>query len=665
MAVAEILKVTLLGYSDLKNKIITDLHRSGLIEIKEVRKTEISKIDNIKESEIEKINNEIQELSKKVSDLTFASQILSRYQKTKGFLESMSDTKFEYTNEEYIKIVKNFKYNITGKIKKYISKINENENRINTIKNRINELKIWESIKVDINDVKNISKNIRVDFIKIDNKFYNEFIENFQELNLAEKTDINKDSEFNYLTITYHLDIERNIKALYSKYNVALVEFNDVSTTIKDKINEYEEEIKKLHSELEDIEKELKEYATYYDDLLVCIDYWKNMLSRVEVRKYFYNTESVFLIQGWIKKRDVEKLKNILSKYKEIEIITSIPDEDEDVPVVLENKRLISPFEMVTKLFGLPKKKEIDPTPLFAPFFALFFGICLTDAGYGLLLIAIATLLMKKNKYMSEGTKKLMKILVISGFFTVIFGIFAGGYFGIDFAKLPKSLLWAKEIRDKLAFLDPLKNPLRLFAFVLGLGVLQVFTGFLIKFVTLLKEKEYRGAIVEALSWMLIMIGLIAGPMLKNNYITALAVIGAVIILFFSSTNKNILMRIAKGAYGLYDITGIFGDIVSYSRLFALALSTGVIAMVINIIVMIIFKMMIKMSVIGYIIGVIVLVLGLVFGHLFNMVINALGAFIHTTRLQFVEYFTKFYEGGGEEFRPFKEELDYVYIKEN
>jgi len=382
---------------------------------------------------------------------------------------------------------------------------------------------------------------------------------------------------------------------------------------------------------------------------------------REDIKRQFFSTETTFLLKGWIREKDIPNLMELTKKFKEIHINVTPPTKDETPPVALENPGLVSPFEMVTKLFGVPGKGEPDPTPLLAPFFALFFGICLTDAGYGLVLLLLSYIIMKKFRE-NEGTQKLMKILIISGAVTVLVGALTGGWFGIDFEKLPPMFRTIKNIRDKLVILEPLKNPLALFATTLALGVLQVLTGIVIKFVMLIKQRNYYEAFTSPFAWFLIVTGIISAMLLKKTILWLIPCLGALIILLFSARTGNIIMRLLKGAYSLYGITGIFGDVLSYSRLFALALSTGVIALVINVVVGILYQMIVSVPYIGVPIAILFGLIILVFGHIFNIVINSLGGFIHTTRLQFVEYFGKFYEGSGTEFKPFKQEFKYVKL---
>ncbi len=666
MSVAKMLKLTLLGYSGIKNNLIDDVHKAGIVEIVEVKRDELKKV--LKNSEDDKkelssIENTLQDISKKKEELAFSLKFLHKYKPKKSLLESFSQERLILDNDTYIKTVRNFKYSILDEIKKLSNKLTELESLRNSILSQIEFLKPWKNLKININEVYNASPIVNVIFAVMDSKNFYEFMDIIKKVEFADCNIIHSTKEKQYFSIIYLNEIAEKIQETIKNFNLIQADFSDINITITNTIKEYTNKISQIDIELKDIENEMKAYCFAYNDMLVCLDYWRAVYEKVQIKKNFMDTESCFLIRGWIKKSDVEKLNKIKERYKEIHIALEIPKKKDDPPVALENQRLISPFEMVTKLFGLPTKKEPDPTPLFAPFFALYFGICLTDAGYGLVLILLSLLLLR-NKYMGAGTKKLLNLMIISGIFTVIMGVLAGGFFGIQFEKLPASLQAISILKEKIAFLDPLKNPLRLFAFAIGLGVFQIITGFIIKFVILLKNNELRSAFVESFSWILIIFGVLIGVALKNMTILwCVSGAGACIIILFTSKSKNPLARIGAGLFGLYDITGIFGDIVSYSRLFALALATGVVAMVINIIIGIVYSMIINIPIIGVPVAIIVLVVGLIFGHLFNIGINALGAFVHTTRLQFVEYFTKFYQSGGREFSPFKEKLDYVHIE--
>ncbi|MBE3093347.1 MAG: V-type ATP synthase subunit I, partial [Chloroflexi bacterium] len=362
----------------------------------------------------------------------------------------------------------------------------------------------------------------------------------------------------------------------------------------------------------------------------------------------------VIIIEGWILEKDINRMKDrLFNRTNELEIIFSDPDEKDDIPVALDNNKFVEPFESVTELYGIPKYKEFDPTPLFAPFYFIFFGMCLSDAGYGLIITALSYYALLKLKL--EGTtKKYIGLFFLCGLSTFVVGALMGSWMGDTLNYLPNNLLFIKTfLIDTISLLDPIKNPMPLLLISLSLGVIQIYTGFIIKFIANVKENKIKTGLMDQGSWLLLIsgillfviasaVGSLAGFKIIAKYIIWTGLL--FLILTQGRSNKNIILKIAGGVISLYNLIGYFSDILSYSRLFALGLSTAVLAVVVNTFVML-FK---DIPIIGIIIAVLVFIIG----HLFNMVISGMGAFIHSTRLQYVEFFTKFYEGGGVPFKP-------------
>ena len=291
------------------------------------------------------------------------------------------------------------------------------------------------------------------------------------------------------------------------------------------------------------------------------------------------------------------------------------------------------------------------------PFFAIFFGLCLTDAGYGLVLSILTFIALKKLR-LGGNARKLLLLLFWSGIATVVAGAVTGGYFG--FQAPPGSFL------GKLKLFDPLEDALVFFRLALIFGAAHIFTGFAAKMYMEVKRGNVIGGVLTQLPWMMVVVGL---GIVMINYLGPLGpglvrlgkyalLAGAIgIVLFNGLGSPNLFARIAKGLGGLYGIIGVFSDILSYSRLLALGLATAVIAGVIDILA----KMITH---IPFGIGLVAMVIILLLGHLGYLAICCLGAFVHTARLNFVEFFSKFYQGGGREFKPFKRESEYVIVVE-
>ncbi|HID15839.1 MAG TPA: V-type ATP synthase subunit I, partial [Candidatus Atribacteria bacterium] len=405
----------------------------------------------------------------------------------------------------------------------------------------------------------------------------------------------------------------------------------------------------------EKIIKEVQSLLIYKDKLEVIFDYLSILKEREDVKKELFWTKKVLLIEGWVLEPDVEKLKKELKSIgSQIEILVFDPPEGETPPIELDNKRYVKPFEIITKLYSYPNHREPDPTPFVALFFFVFFGMCLTDAGYGIVMAVLFYLAVKKFK-IGSGAKLFFKLLMYGGVATIFAGALTGSWFGNSIDLLPQSFGFLKSIKNFIMITDPMKNPIPMLAFSLLLGLIQIFTGLFIEFYSNIKAGKVKDAWMDQGSWIFFLVAILIaiGGLPFAKY---LVMIGALIIVLTQGRhNKNILAKIGGGVLSLYDVVGYLGDTLSYSRLFALGLTTAAIAMIVNTIM----ELLSGTPIIGFLIGAVIFV----FGHIFNLVINALGAFIHSARLQYVEFFTKFYEGGGLPFSPFKLKTQYVKIK--
>lgn len=386
-------------------------------------------------------------------------------------------------------------------------------------------------------------------------------------------------------------------------------------------------------------------------------------LSRLHALSGAGEGKNSFFLCGFVPKSQAARIKEELERDYTVSVELLETSAEEEQPVLLSNKAFSAPTESVVESYGLPGRGEVDPTSIMSIFYYFLFGLMLSDAGYGLLMIIGCGILLKKFPKMKRTTRQMFTMFFWCGVSTFIWGILFGGFFGDAIDVIAHNFFGVPA--DKAVFrplwFAPLEKPMKLLVYSFAFGIVHLFVGLGIKGYQLLKQKKVMDFIGGVLAWYLLLTGLIlmllpsdlfgsiSGspiplPAWVQTMAKYMALAGAAGLLFFSAWDrKNIGLRLALGAYELYGITGWLSDVLSYSRLLALGLATGVIASVIN-------SMASMFG--GGIGGVIAFIIIFLVGHTLNMAINLLGAYVHTNRLQYVEFFGKFYDGGGEEYHP-------------
>lgn len=399
----------------------------------------------------------------------------------------------------------------------------------------------------------------------------------------------------------------------------------------------------------EDVKERMKELAeTVIPDLQAA---QAQVCSEIEFSKVVLSGDSLaddklVLLQGWAPIGQVEKIEEYLRVQEAYYEITD-PTPDDDVPICFANNRFFRLFEPIMRLYMLPKYSELDLTPFFAPFFMLFFGLCLGDIGYGLFMLLTVTVYRLIAKKVGEGLKPILTLVQILGASTMVCGLLTGTFFGFNLYEIQLPLF--QQMKEAIA----LDNQ-QMFNLSLILGVIQIIFGMILKTVNLTIQFGFKYA-VGTIGWLFILIstgiafaapGLM--PMGGAVHLVFLA-IGVLMAYLYNSPDKNIFVNVGLGLWDSYNMaTGLLGDVLSYVRLFALGLSGGILASVFN-------SLAAGMSPDNVIAGPIVMALIFVIGHAINIFMNVLGAMVHPMRLTFVEFFKNSgYEGGGKEYKPFK-----------
>lgn len=654
MAIVKMNKFSLLVFQSEKKQLLERLQNFSKVQFIDL--TEKTYEDDEKQL-LDYLDNdsssvEIAELESKKYKVKFALDILKRYHEEKsGIKESLKGKKI-LCYEDLKNLEKGLKWeDIYIDIKGKEDQINNFNNEISKLNSDMETLIPWRKLDVsfqELQSLKNcvafigaIPKRLREHFrVDIESSFEQGYIEEISEL----KEDLN-------LLLIVHKDFKKEAEDILTKYAFSKTTLNYEESPVEF-INNAKEKIENIKVEKEKIGEQIKNYVNDIENLKIIYEYFENELNKANASENFLKTNRMVAINGWLPEESKEELEKEIKKVTQDYYIDFIePEEDEDVPIELKNNSLVTPFESITSMYSLPKYNEIDPTPLLMPFYLIFFGMMLSDAGYGLIMF-VSTLLALKFLPLEKETKNFVKLFFYLSFPTMFWGIMYGSFF-TGAIEIPP--LWMK----------PEDNANLLLITSIIFGLIQIFIGLGIKGYLYIREGKYVDALYDVGLWyitlttvVLLLVGnfgkveALQSSMNIIKYIMFASMIG--IVLTQGRENKNIGARLGAGLYGLYGITGYIGDFVSYSRLMALGLATGFIGGALNLIIS-----YLGTGVKAWIFGPLIFIIG----HMFNLLINALGAYVHTSRLQYVEYFGKFYEGGGKPFTPFKYINEFIKIK--
>jgi V/A-type H+/Na+-transporting ATPase subunit I len=385
-------------------------------------------------------------------------------------------------------------------------------------------------------------------------------------------------------------------------------------------------------------------------DFEVLHDHLQMMYARLDLGGRLDGTARTFILTGWLPAELAAPVTAALAARFTVAFTYRDAARDESFPILLQNSKLVQPYEVVVEMFNPPLPAEIDPSPLIAPFYFLFFGMMLSDVGYGLLLSALCAIPLFKFKV--KGRQRRAYLLFFEcGLSSIFWGLMFGGYFG----DMITAVTAGRVVIPPLLF-DPVTHSTELMLISLALGVLHLFSGMAAKAYILIRSGNWQAALFDVIPWYFLILGL---PLALTGFAAPAGLIlsgaGALTILLFAARDKrNPVLRVGLGLYTLYGITSYLGNILSYTRILALILATSVIAMVFNKI-----GMLLGQTIPGYILFLIVALAG----HTVNFALSALSAYIHTSRLHFVEFFGQFYQGGGRLFKPQRLTARYIEIE--
>ncbi len=452
---------------------------------------------------------------------------------------------------------------------------------------------------------------------------------------LAQLTEVYTERDFHYCMLVCHASQAEGVLEKLKALGWSRANLRDWTGTAAENLGRLYQETKALREEAASIEEELAGMGELNAPLRQLSDLAGANAQREESRGRLLDTAQTFLLEGWVPAESWPQLEKALAAYPcACEVSDPAPEDYPQVPVKLKNNILTKPLNMVTEMYSLPAYGTLDPNPLMAPFFILFYGIMMADMGYGLLMMLAGAVILKKKK--PGGTfGHLCGLLVLCGVTTFIMGALTGGFFG-DFLTQVVKLTTGGDFALPALF-TPLEDTMMILVGAMCLGFVQILTGMAVSFVSKLKNGQVMDAVFEEVTWWIVFAGL--GLMIAGITPIVLALGGVLVVAGPVVQNQG--FGKVTGIFGsLYNhVTGYFGDILSYSRLMALMLAGSVIAQVFN--------------TLGAIPGNIVIFLIISFaGNTLNFALNLLGCYVHDLRLQCLEYFGKFYQDGGRPFRP-------------
>ena len=481
------------------------------------------------------------------------------------------------------------------------------------------------------------------------------------EADLAEKAPysiikrLDSDRDQHYVYVLTLNDIREDCLSCLKARGFNRVTFQGLTGTAEQNIRTINLRLEEINTEREKCAERIQKMADSRKPIEVLYDALSMEKSRIEASGRVLATKKVFYIKGWVPQEKALDARKFLESTYTVSVDIEKPADDEEFPVLLENRGIAEAGEPVSGMYSLPSSREIDPNPVMAPFFILFFGLMLGDGGYGLIMTIILGFVLWKFK-LEDGTRKFVKVLFFGGISTIFWGAMFGSWFGI--AGLVPYAIW----------FDMVSEPERMLSIALLFGVIHMYAGFAMKAANLIRKKKYLDALMDVGFWLIFYSGAVLfllpyAPAIDTTKIGPLVtagkymlISGAVLLLLTAGRgNKNIFTKFFGGLYSLYNVVGFMSDVLSYSRLLALGLATAIIAGIVNEMAVmfdlpIVFKAILAVAI-------------LLVGHAINFGINALGAYVHSCRLQYLEFFGKFFTGGGEPFSPLKANTKYITVK--
>lgn len=650
MAIVPLKRFWIAVSKENEKKLISLLKEHSLVHWED-----LSPQESFSDSEFVGIINKIEEIIKILFKL---------FPEKRGFLEGFFGGRPEISREELERLKKEVSWeDLYIKAKSIERSLNLLEEKEKYLQNLYQESLYWEDLDESLDFPRNLKR-----FLLYSGNFEREDFERFKKeaKDILDKGWIKyweKEKEIKCIIIIFKEDKDK-IEEILQKYKFEFHRIPYLRGKPKENLERIKKYLEKLRRDLEEILKSARELYDKKYNLLAWYDHFYIKSQEKSFKNFSFNSKYFVIYSGWIPKKNIEKfIKQLKDKFGDFAWEERDPLPEEDPPVLLENPKIFKPFEFLTKLYGLPPYNTLDPTPFTAPFYLLFFGICIGDFGYGLLLLLFS--LWIKKKFKPEGSaKELMDLLTVLSIPSIIVGVITWSFFGSQIFVGPDG---------KFLGIFPIINPsvelIKALSIALFIGIISQFYALVLRFISSWKKRDYKSALFDSLLWIVFLSSILfyVYSRLQNisslSFIKYLLLISLMGLIFTQGREYRGIARIIVGLisiYGIlggYGVTSFIGDILSYSRLFALNLVSSIFGFVITQLS----EMVRNVPILGWILFSVIWIAG----QLLNFVLSVLGAFVHSTRLQFLEIFGRFYSAGGKIFNSFKIDGKYFKLKES
>lgn len=648
MAIVKMSNFNLFAFDSNRDDLLHELQKFEYVHF-----VDLDEDQDLKEEGLKKVTvpESIVEVDEQVSRIRHSIDILLKYHSGETGLKAMLEGKPNFTFKELEEKASNIDYlPVYEELKELSSKADkfeEEEKQLNALKE---ELKHWVKLEYPIKDLRTFEQS-KVFVGTLPKKLEDKLKGDLVDLEYTYIETISEDEEYVYLFALTSKDESDKLYEILRSSSFSVVDLVGEGTP-KEEINSIDKKLGQLAEEKKKVENSIVALLKHLPDLEIVYEYLMNKKLRLSASENFLATDKVNLIKGYIPTDMENDFKKAVERsqpqayYLEME---EADREDPNVPVLLKNSKFTEVFESLTNMYAVPRYNEVDPTPLFAPFYLVFFGMMVADIGYGLLMLLATSFVLKKGN-LEDSKRKFIKFFFYLSFSVIAWGALYGSFLG--------DLLPIKGL------VDPAEQYQGIMIVAIFFGLIHLFFGIGINGYMHIRDKRYLDAFADAGVWYMALGGgiilILAMFVPMSDAVKTIAKVVMIagfagIVLTGGRDAKSVGAKIGAGIYELYGISGYIGDFVSYSRLMALGLSGAFIAGAVNMIA----GMLFESGIFGVVFGVVVII----FGQFLNIFLSLLGAYVHSARLIYVEFFGKFYDGGGKRFNLFRSKPEFINLK--